>query len=70
MSTPSFSLPRSSVSLRRFADLIRERVSFEEARERREHDAAMASDYRLADEHRAQANRSIQMGQGGCRFCD
>jgi hypothetical protein len=70
MSTPQFSLPLPSASLRRFAGRLRERASFEDLRAHREHDTAMASDYRIAAEHRAQVNRSVELGQGGCRYCD
>jgi hypothetical protein len=59
-----------SARLRRFAGRVREGVSLEETRARREHDQAMASDHRIAVEHRAQVNRSLALGDGGCRFCD
>ncbi|HUB75427.1 MAG TPA: hypothetical protein VL977_00145 [Solirubrobacteraceae bacterium] len=69
MSTPPFSFSLPHRSLRRFRGQIRERASLDEIRARREHDAAMASDYRIAAEHRAQVSRSIELGRGGCRFC-
>jgi len=70
MSTPSFSFPRRSEQVRRFGVRMRQRASLEDVRARREHDAAMASDHRIAGEHRAQVNRSVELGHGGCRFCD
>jgi hypothetical protein len=55
--------------LRGFAGRLRESTSPEERRARREHDDAM-TDRRIAIEHRLQVNRSVELGRGGCRFCD
>jgi hypothetical protein len=41
----------------------------EEARQRREHDDAIAVDPRFAAEHRIQVGRSIDLGRGGCPYC-
>jgi hypothetical protein len=46
------------------------RDRFAQARARREHDDAMASDHRFASDHRLQASRSVDLGRGGCPFCD
>jgi hypothetical protein len=70
MQTSPFSRPLRSDPLRRFAGRLREHSSPDESRARREHDTAMASDHRIAIEHRCQVNRSIELGRGGCRFCD
>ena len=41
----------------------------ERARQRREHDDAIARDPSFALEHRLQVARSIEAGRGGCPFC-
>jgi hypothetical protein len=41
----------------------------EAARQRREHDDAIAIDPRFASEHRMQVARSIDLGRGGCPYC-
>jgi hypothetical protein len=63
-------MPLRSDPFRRLSARLRDHASFEELRARREHDEAMASDHRIALEHRAQVDRSVGLGQGGCRFCD
>jgi len=42
----------------------------ERGRARREHDFVIQSDHRFAVEHRAQVHRSIELGRGGCPYCD
>ena len=42
----------------------------ERGRARREHDFVIESDHRFAVEHRAQVHRSIELGTGGCPYCD
>ena len=45
------------------------RQHVEQARQRREHDDAIAHDPRFALEHRLQVARSIDAGRGGCPYC-
>ena len=42
----------------------------ERSRARREHDFVMGSDHRFAVEHRAQVNRAVELGHGGCPYCE
>jgi len=57
---------------RRLSDTVlhsyRERSAAQRAR--REHDDAIASDHRFAIEHRIQVNRSVDLGRGGCPYCE
>jgi hypothetical protein len=69
MQTSTFPLPLPTNQLRRLSAHLRDRISLDELRARREHDDAMASDPRIALEHQAQVNRSLALDQGGCRFC-
>jgi hypothetical protein len=48
----------------------RSRERLGQGRDRREHDDAIAADPRFASEHRIQVGRSIDLGRGGCPFCD
>jgi hypothetical protein len=57
-----------SEPLKRLATSQRDRS--ERKRVRREHDVAMASDHRFAIEHGVQTRRSIDLGKGGCPFCE
>jgi len=42
----------------------------ESLRVRREHDQAIAADPRFAVEHRLQVARAIELGRGGCPYCE
>jgi hypothetical protein len=42
---------------------------FRDLAERREHDAALATDSRLAADHALADARATSHGQPGCRFC-